>query len=92
MTRTTKRDLQVALARLREEMREPRLHLVRFAPGDGLARYRLEIEGVEPMGSRYWLGAAEAYHGIWTAIYAMEWARGVGRGQALLRQRREVTP
>ena len=91
MERITKQDLQVALARLRVEMHEPCLELVRWAPGDGMVRYRIEVEGVEPLGSRFWLGASNAYQGMWTAIYAMEWARGVGRGQALLKQRRALS-
>jgi hypothetical protein len=39
-----------------------------WSPGDGATRYRVEDGGDNPLGGRYWLGAAEAYEGLWLAI------------------------
>ena len=70
--KVTKQDLAGALATLVREAPElAGAHLECWAPGDGLARYRVMIDGREPLGSSYWLGKQEAYHGLWTAIYAL---------------------
>ena len=73
MGRITKRDLQGSLAGLRRAMGAHGIDtsgwvLGTWSPGDGATRYRVEDGGDNPLGGRYWLGAAEAYEGLWLAI------------------------
>ena len=72
---TTKRDLRVTLQTLVDE--NPRLKGAQLQSWshDGVTRYRLEQDGRTPLGCSYWLGASEAYHGLWVAIYAFRLAR-----------------
>lgn len=75
--RIGKSQLQGALRYLHRAalVAEGTFSLEMWAPGDGVTRYRIEgPAGRNPFGSRYWLGASEAYYGIQSIAAGIEWA------------------